>query len=114
RKILLLVDNATSHAIDNSEEYPNICLHFLPANTTAHLQPMDADIINAFKAHYKCLYIHQVINDFDEGVKEPEKINVLQAMRLVKSTWDEIKVELAANEDLAIQEVHISEIVTAQ
>ncbi|CAG8533179.1 24696_t:CDS:2 [Cetraspora pellucida] len=66
RKILLLVDNATSHAINNSKEYPNI-----------------------------------LINDFDEGVEKPEKIDVLQAMRLVKSVWDEIKV-------------HISEIVTAQ
>ncbi|CAG8822445.1 14399_t:CDS:2, partial [Gigaspora margarita] len=52
RKILLLVDNATSHNINNHEDYPNIHLHFLSPNTTAHLLPMDAGIINAFKVHY--------------------------------------------------------------
>ncbi|CAG8515502.1 24526_t:CDS:2 [Gigaspora rosea] len=82
---------------DNLEDYPNICVHFLPPNTTAHLQPMDAGIINAFKAHYKHLYIKQVIHDFDRGVEEPSKIDILQAIRLVKAAWEAISTETLKN-----------------
>src|SRR5439155_1091092 len=42
KKILLLVDNATVHAVDNPELLTNITIHYLPPNTTAHLQPADA------------------------------------------------------------------------
>jgi len=49
RKILLLVDNAPTHAIENPDSLTNIKVHFLPPNTTAHLQPCDAGIINSFK-----------------------------------------------------------------
>ena len=50
RKILLLVDNAPMHIIDENVSLTNVAVHFLPPNTTAHLQPCDAGIINSFKA----------------------------------------------------------------
>lgn len=100
---------------------------------------MDAGIIRAFKARYKHLYIHQVINDFDEGIEEPEKIDILQAIRLVKNAWDAISKEtikncwrhtqilpsrhltkifsedeLVVNNNLETQEIQISEIIIAQ
>ena len=64
RKILLLIDNASSHFNpdkDNNQEIEesgnlnlsHVRVHFLPPNTTAHLQPMDAGIIKSFKAIYK-------------------------------------------------------------
>lgn len=40
RKIALLVDNASVHKVN--EEFSNIKLIFLPANTTSKLQPLDA------------------------------------------------------------------------
>jgi len=49
RKILLLVDNAPTHAINNPELLTHIKVHFLPPNTTSHLQPLDAGIIHSFK-----------------------------------------------------------------
>ncbi|CAG8739779.1 1230_t:CDS:2, partial [Gigaspora rosea] len=115
RRILLLVDNATSHT------------------------PMDAGIINTFKAHYKRLYINQVIHDFDRGVEEPSKIDILQAIRLVKAAWEAIstetlkncwrhtgilphqhlvkifsRLEPAPNEDPEAQIIQIPDIITAQ
>ncbi|CAG8568376.1 17466_t:CDS:2, partial [Cetraspora pellucida] len=79
-KILLLVDNAISHNIDNFEDYPNIYVYFLSSNVTAYLQLIDARIINAFKAHYKCFYIHQT-------------------MQLVKAVWNAIKLEPEPSEN---------------
>lgn len=49
RNILLLVDNASSHKLEEGEELSNIRLYFLPPNTTSHLQPIDQGIIRSFK-----------------------------------------------------------------
>ena len=41
-------------------KFTNIELVYLPPNTTAHLQPMDAGIIHSFKSKYKwkfCIYL---------------------------------------------------------
>jgi hypothetical protein len=49
RKILLIVDNAPVHVINENLNLTNVAVHFLPPNTTSHLQPCDAGIINSFK-----------------------------------------------------------------
>ena len=49
RNILLLVDNVPVHVINEDINLTNVTVHFLPPNTTAHLQPCDAGIINSFK-----------------------------------------------------------------
>ena len=53
RHILLLTDNASCHSIDNIDSLSNVKVHFLPPNTTSHLQPMDAGIIYSFKVSTK-------------------------------------------------------------
>jgi len=50
RNILLLMDNASSHQLEESETLSNVRLHFLPPNTTAHLQRIDQGIIHSFKS----------------------------------------------------------------
>ena len=50
-KILLLVDDYTVHpALDTLH---NICLDFLPADTTSLIQPMDLGVIQKLKNHYR-------------------------------------------------------------
>jgi hypothetical protein len=48
RNILLLVDNAPTHNLMDNLELTNVKLHYLPPNTTAHLQPCDIGIIHSF------------------------------------------------------------------
>ncbi len=46
----------------------NIEIVYLPPNTTAHLQPMDAGIIHSFKARYKREFCNHIIYQFDNGI----------------------------------------------
>lgn len=82
RHILLLVDNAPSHTansceddedsstaeadvIEDSLQLSNIRVEYLPPNTTAHIQPMDAGIIKSFKAKYKHYYCRHILELFE-------------------------------------------------
>ena len=51
RQAVLCMDNAPSHIFDESK-LQNTKVVFLVPNLTSHIQPMDAGIIQAFKAHY--------------------------------------------------------------
>jgi hypothetical protein len=42
----------------------NLCVIFLPANTTLHIQPMDQGIIAALKAHYRTSAHGSLFNRF--------------------------------------------------
>ena len=53
----------------------NIELIYLPPNTTAHLQPMDAGIIHSFKAKYKREFCRHLIQQFDKGI-DREKLSL--------------------------------------
>ena len=72
RHILLLIDNAPSHIVD---EYSNIKIQFLPPNTTSKIQPLDQGIIRSVKCAYRktiqvqycscvcrCMYMYLVYN----------------------------------------------------
>jgi hypothetical protein len=90
RSILLLVDNASPHIVDDPAKYPHVKIHYLPPNTTSHLQPMDAGIIRTFKAHYKRLYLRHVLGEFESGLESPGDINVLQAIHLIDAAWKSV------------------------
>lgn len=62
RNILLLVDNVSSHQLEEGEELSNIKLHFLPPNTTSHLQPIDQGIIRSFKVIIILIFCKFIFN----------------------------------------------------
>ncbi|CAG8476913.1 5649_t:CDS:2 [Cetraspora pellucida] len=66
----------------------NIKLHYLLPNTTAHLQPMDAGIIQSFKSKYKKLYCKHVLNQFESNIDlKKNKLNVRQAVNFIAESW---------------------------
>lgn len=96
RSILLLIDNAPSHIFDR-EKLTNVRVEFLPPNTTSHLQPMDAGVIRAFKAHYRHLYITRVLEHDIEGRDNIYFIDQLEGMHLAKEAWSFVTEHTIAN-----------------
>ena len=68
RKIILLIDNAPVYFIldKTKERLDSIEIKFLSLNTTTKLQLCDVSIIYSFKCHYKCLFIQNQINAYDD------------------------------------------------
>ncbi|CAB4402409.1 unnamed protein product [Rhizophagus irregularis] len=69
----------------------NIELVYLPPNTTAHLQPMDAGIIHSFKAKYKQEFCRHLIRQFDSGVDHVKnKLNIKEAIDYIAELWNNV------------------------
>lgn len=84
RKVLLFLDNCSAHG--DFANLSAIKLEFLPANTTSKLQPADQGIIKCLKHAYRKRLVRQAIEEIENGVEH--KINVLDAMRLISSSWE--------------------------
>lgn len=93
RKILLLLDNCSAHPdIDLS----NIRLVFLPPNTTSHLQPCDAGIIQAVKVVYRKHLLHHLLLNMDEATcasQLAKSVNICDAILWLRLAWDTLKAE---------------------
>ncbi|EGZ08334.1 hypothetical protein PHYSODRAFT_417818, partial [Phytophthora sojae] len=83
RRILLVLDNAAGHV---DIELNNVCIHFLPKNTTSHLQPMDAGIIRNFKLKYKKLFVQWVL----EQTGPQKRFDLLTAIKFVVDAWNAV------------------------
>nr|CCA15760.1 AlNc14C15G1666 [Albugo laibachii Nc14] len=60
RHVLLL---ASPHRV--TDHFSNVKLHFLPSNTTAHLQPQDAGSIKSFKSQLSKIRDNYVVDKLD-------------------------------------------------
>ena len=77
RQIILLVDNFSAHIQVDPIDYDlkAIPLEFLPPNTTAQLQPLDAGIIRIFKAYYRQAFLClAILRDEEDAAQNPFKI----------------------------------------
>ena len=92
RKIVL-VDNCTAHPVVHG--LTNIRLVFLPLNTTAKIQHMDAGVIRCLKAHYRKSLAKMCLLAF-EGKKE-FKVDVLEAMKLLNQAWSSVSEKSIQN-----------------
>src|SRR5436189_3129779 len=97
RKILLLIDNASSHecAIENKDELglslQNTRVEFFPANTTSLFQPCDQGIIKNLKALYRRSWLRFMVNISLSDRNPVKEVNVLWACRWIVSAWDEVQ-----------------------
>lgn len=103
RKVILFLDNATSHPHLNLS---NVKLEFLPPNTTSECQPLDQGIIYSFKVQYRKLLMRKVVNALDANLRGDitnlaedftKSITVLDALSFVRQAWNLVKPETVQN-----------------
>lgn len=88
RKILLFLDNFSGHKIDETR-YENIKIIFFPANCTSKLQPLDQEIIHAFKVKYRTDIARERLQAIEYGSTAPV-IDVLSSIYKIKRSWDAV------------------------
>lgn len=91
-KALLLIDRAPSH-IELESNDGMIRTIFLPANTTAILQPCDQNLILPLKVSYRKLLLEDLMMC---GMDDPEAylktFNIKQGLNLMEKAWKELKI----------------------
>ena len=118
RRVALLWDNLSSHAVDSEIEKrmvdANVSIFYLPANTTSRLQPLDQGIIYSLKRDYRTRllehYVDAMTGDFlalrAEGKKQiPGKAglkyglepHLLDVSDILLSEWSGFKAETIIN-----------------
>ena len=88
-----LLENVCSHG--KPPALSNVTIHFLPPNTTSHIQPMDAGIIRTFKAHYSRHHDHHYVRQADVGDKPC--ITVKDAIMYTLDAWRSVTSTTIAN-----------------
>ena len=97
RKVLLLIDNAPSHIV-NDLQLTNIKVQSLQPNATSKVQPTDAGIIAAFKKRYRRYHLQHALNCDECGeIGNIYKVDQLTAMRWPLSAWTEISASAIKN-----------------
>nr|CCA23869.1 PREDICTED: similar to Tigger transposable elementderived protein 6 putative [Albugo laibachii Nc14] len=101
RHVLLL---ASPHRV--TDHFSNVKLHFLPSNTTAHLQPQDAGSIKSFKCQLSKIRDNYVVDKLDamleqvDGIGEEDIdkraeqlyiVSILVDMRWDQQAWNKVK-----------------------
>jgi transposase len=87
RKIVLIVDNATSHV---DHQLSNVKILFLPPNLTSEVQPLDRGIIQTVKLSYRSQMLKMIISkasDCENASELTKAITVLDAIRWVSVAW---------------------------
>ncbi|CAB5381779.1 unnamed protein product [Rhizophagus irregularis] len=97
QRVLLLLDNCSSHKLDGlTLRYTDV--HFLPPNTTSKIQPMDAGVIMSFKRHYRRSHVRLLLRYVEAGNRAEDLcMDILQAIRFIIQAWGEINPEVVRN-----------------
>uniref|UniRef100_H3ASV9 HTH CENPB-type domain-containing protein n=1 Tax=Latimeria chalumnae TaxID=7897 RepID=H3ASV9_LATCH len=91
---ILLLDNTSSHAVTGLQ-LTNLKLHFLPPCTTSSIQPLDAGIIRAFKALYRCQLVQLYVNRAEEA--RIQTVDLCQALQMIRLAWRNVTATTVKN-----------------
>ncbi|RHY01755.1 hypothetical protein DYB25_012244 [Aphanomyces astaci] len=101
RKVLLLVDNAPPHALDEHTVLTKVKLKMLPPNTTTHLQPQDAGIIGSFMGKLKQRQLQSALGQINMVMEGRQtgiyEVPLLEAMTWAKEAWRSVSPATISN-----------------
>ena len=93
RKVLLVVDNASTHHVPVSTLHA-VKLVFLPPNATSLIQPWDQGIIQSFKIQYRSVLLRRLLLHLEGKVDvKAFSITLLDAVSLSNSAWSKVNQE---------------------
>lgn len=93
-KALLIVDNASSHKIDVSDD--NFRIIFLPPNATALIQPLDQNVLRSTKLRYRNKLISHIISTGSDIVTALKQIDLKIVFEFIAAAWYSLSEELVA------------------
>lgn len=94
-KAVLLLDNAPGHPQNLCSEDKQIFAIFLPPNVTPLIQPMDQNVIQAVKLHYRKNLLKKIVASETLDISaEIKKINLKDVVHNLHSAWQNVKEEL--------------------
>lgn len=94
RNTVLLLDQCAAHP--KQVTLQSVKLVFLPANTTSHLQPLDAGIIWNAKHYFKGLLVRRLLAKI-ERKDDNSQISLLDALHFIAMAWDRVSPATTAN-----------------
>ena len=98
RKIILFLDNAPCHTETLQNNLKNIKVIFLPQCTTSLLEPLDPDIIRAFKCKYRKRLLKYVVSRIDEEqLKIIQDVSIAKAIHWLQVAWRDVSTETIIN-----------------
>jgi len=95
RHICLLIDNFSGYSI--AYEPKNIHLEFFEPNLTSFVQPLDAGVIQCFKAHYHRAFCIRALDLDEAGERDIYKINLLEGMMMAREAWNAVEPSTIKN-----------------
>lgn len=116
-KGLLLLDNAPAHpdaSILVSKE-GTIKGMFLPANSTALVQPMDQGVLEAVKRRYRKALLQRLLLEDQEGrsiIEFCKRINIKDVVYMSAAAWDDIPTSTITKSWRKLLHVQIGESTT--
>ncbi|RHY83264.1 hypothetical protein DYB35_009926 [Aphanomyces astaci] len=100
-KVLLLVDNAPPHALDEHTVLTKVKLKMLQPNTTTHLQPQDAGIIGSFMGKLKQRQLQSALDQINMVMEGRQtgiyEVPLLEAMTWAKEAWRSVSPATISN-----------------
>ena len=84
RKVILFLDNAPCHPDTPRNELSQTKLVFLPKYTKLRLQPLNAEIIRAFKCKYRKLLVKYIVSRVDEGKRASDIIQDVTILKVIQ------------------------------
>lgn len=95
RQVLLLVDNAAGHNLDDDFKMSNVEIKYLPPNSTSILQPCDAGIIRSFKCFYKINFLNKCVQNLEHGAAYVS--DVKEAIYMIRNAWSLVTSDTIQN-----------------
>ena len=96
----MIVDNAPAHSKTEFMISGDIRIYFLPPNVTALSQPLDQDIIECLKRHYRLKLTTNIVTNVDEDDDIHQclrDINLKDVICWLASAWDEVSPNTIRN-----------------